>query len=143
MFYFERYTEDARRVLFHARYEVVSLGRRAIGPEHILLGLAREAAAPRMEVLRRSDFSLEKLRDDIMRDAELCERLPINAEVPFTFETQQVLKHAVLEADQLHHSHIGPEHLLLSILDESRCLAATILRQGGVDADVIREQIRK
>src|ERR1700730_14869805 len=141
MFFFERYTEDARRVLFHARYEVVSLGCRAIGPEHILLGLAREAEGPRMEALRRSNFSLEKLRDDIMRHTEPSERMPINAEVPFTFETQQVLKHAVLEADRLQHSHIGTEHLLLGILDESGCLAATILREGCVEADVIREQI--
>ena len=40
---FERYTEAARRALFFARYEASQLGSISIEPEHLLLGLLREA----------------------------------------------------------------------------------------------------
>ena len=39
---FERYTEQARRVLFFARYEASQLGSMSIETEHLLLGLIRE-----------------------------------------------------------------------------------------------------
>lgn len=40
---FERYTEQARRALFFARYEASLLGSISIQTEHLLLGLIREA----------------------------------------------------------------------------------------------------
>ena len=52
---FERYTEDARRVLFYARYEASELGSTSINPEHILLGLIRDAA-PRIKHLFTEPF---------------------------------------------------------------------------------------
>jgi ATP-dependent Clp protease ATP-binding subunit ClpC len=38
---FERYTEQARRSLFFARYESSLLGSPSIVPEHLLLGILR------------------------------------------------------------------------------------------------------
>ena len=40
---FPRFTEAAKRTLFVSRYEAVSLGRLEIAPEHVLLGLIRNA----------------------------------------------------------------------------------------------------
>ena len=39
---FERYTEQARRVIFFARYETSQFGSQLMEPEHCLLGLFRE-----------------------------------------------------------------------------------------------------
>jgi ATP-dependent Clp protease ATP-binding subunit ClpA len=39
---FERYTEQARRVIFFARYEASQFGSPYIETEHLLLGLLRE-----------------------------------------------------------------------------------------------------
>ena len=41
---FERFTEQARRVLFFARYEASQAGSTAIATEHLLLGLLREGS---------------------------------------------------------------------------------------------------
>ncbi len=38
---FERYTETARRVIFHARYEASKFGCEHIETEHLLLGILR------------------------------------------------------------------------------------------------------
>jgi ATP-dependent Clp protease ATP-binding subunit ClpC len=42
---FERYTEQARRVIFFARYATSELGAECIETEHLLLGLLRGDAA--------------------------------------------------------------------------------------------------
>lgn len=39
---FERYTENARRVIFFSRYEASQYGSPYIEIEHLLLGLLRE-----------------------------------------------------------------------------------------------------
>src|SRR5258708_30143878 len=39
---FERYTEQARRAIFFARYEASQFGAKAIESEHLLLGILRE-----------------------------------------------------------------------------------------------------
>lgn len=39
---FERYTEEARRVIFFARYEASQFGSPYIEAEHLLLGVIRQ-----------------------------------------------------------------------------------------------------
>ena len=39
---FDRYTQNARRVIFFARYEAAQFGSPYIETEHLLLGLIRE-----------------------------------------------------------------------------------------------------
>jgi ATP-dependent Clp protease ATP-binding subunit ClpC len=42
---FERYTQSARRVIFHARAEAMQYGSPCIESEHLLLGVFRENEA--------------------------------------------------------------------------------------------------
>ena len=50
---FERYTENARDVLSHARQEAQKFHHDHIGTEHILLGLIEVAEGVGAEILRR------------------------------------------------------------------------------------------
>jgi ATP-dependent Clp protease ATP-binding subunit ClpA len=45
------------------------------------------------------------------------------------------------EADRLRHPHIGPEHLLLGILREERCVAASILTGHGLRLEMARAAV--
>ncbi|HEX6800062.1 MAG TPA: Clp protease N-terminal domain-containing protein [Ktedonobacterales bacterium] len=59
----------------------------------------------------------------------------------FTERAKQVLACSQEEAQRLHHSHIGPEHLLLGLMREGDGIAAKALRELGVDLDVSRERV--
>lgn len=59
----------------------------------------------------------------------------------FTERTKNVLALSQEEAQRLHHSHIGPEHLLLGLIREGNGVAARALRELGVDLDVSRERV--
>ena len=134
---FERYTEDARRTLFFARYEASELGGATIEPEHLLLGLVREG--------RITDLlpgGLEAARSAIEQRVNRRERLPENAEMPFSPSTKRILTTAAAEADALDHQYIGCEHLLMGILREEDPVAAAYLHSAGVRLGAVRESER-
>jgi hypothetical protein len=56
-------------------------------------------------------------------------------------ESKRVLAYAAEEAQFLSHKHIGTEHLLLGLLREENCLAATLLREHGLSIQTVREEL--
>src|ERR1700688_1066585 len=138
---FERYTERARRVLFFARYEASKLGSISIETEHLLLGLIREGKGLTSRIFARSHLSLENIRKEIEGRTVFREKVSTSVEIPFSAETKRVLQFAAEEADRLLHNYIGTEHLLLGILREERCVAASILMEKGVRLNAVREDI--
>ena len=138
---FERYTERARRVLFFARYEASQLGSISIETEHLLLGLVREGKGLTSRIFARSHLSLEGIRKDVEGRTVFREKVSTSVEIPFSTETTRVLQFAAEEADRLLHNYVGTEHLLLGILREERCVAASILVEKGMRLNAVREDI--
>ena len=135
------YTEEARRVLFFARYEASQLGSISIETEHLLLGLIREGQGIVGRIFTRSHLSLEHIREEIEARVVFRERVPTSVEMPFSSETKRVLQFAAEEADRLTHNDIGPEHLVLGILREEKSVAASILIAKGMRINTIRDDI--
>jgi len=131
---FERYTEDARRTLFFARYEASQLGDMTIEPEHLLLGLIREPALNDLftEELENARAAIEQR---IRR-----ERISAHTDIPFSSVTKRILTSAAHEADALNQPYIGSEHLLLGLLREGDPIAAAHLHGAGVRLKAVREK---
>ena len=56
---------------------------------------------------------------------------------------QQAVLHARGEAGRLGHDRVGTEHLLLALLRDQGCLAATVLGQRGVEVDALRRRVEE
>ncbi len=97
-------------------------------------GLTRRLFAP-------FSISLDGIRSEITSRTVAHDKIPTSVEIPFTSQTMRILQYAAEEADRLMHSYIGTEHLLLGILREERCLAATILTEKGLRLDRLRSEI--
>ncbi len=61
----------------------------------------------------------------------------------FTDGARKVMKMANMEAQRYHHFYIGPEHILLALVQEGSGLAAQVLRSLEVDPDRIRNEVEK
>jgi ATP-dependent Clp protease ATP-binding subunit ClpC len=83
-------------------------------------------------ILMRLDCSLETLRQEIEARTVFREKVATSVEIPFSAETQRVLQHAAQEADNLGHSYIGVEHLLLGLLREKEAVAGSVLAAHGI-----------
>ena len=60
----------------------------------------------------------------------------------FTEKANKVLNLAVASAQQLGHTYIGSEHLLLGILEEGTGVAASVLNEKGITAEQVVERLQ-
>jgi uncharacterized protein (TIGR03435 family) len=138
---FERFTEQARRALFFARYEASELGSTSIDTEHLLLGLMRESTGLTSRLFADAGIALEDIRDDVLRRIPEQPKIPTSVEIPFSGAAKRALKHAAQEADRLSHDYIGTEHLLLGLLREQDSVAADALTSRDLGFDRVRKRI--
>jgi hypothetical protein len=140
---FERYTEEARRALFYSRYEASQFGSRTISTEHLLLGVLREGKGGVCgRCVAAFHVSVDDIRKEVERVTERGEKVSTSVEIPFTAEMKRVLQYAADEADRLMDKSIRPEHLLLGLLREEGCMAASILASRGMTLEAARDYVR-
>jgi ClpA/ClpB-like protein len=137
---FERYTEEARRVIFFARYEAATLASSSIEAEHILLGLLREGRGVVGKVFQLSQLTYPAVRKEIELRVAPSEPMSTAVDIPLSAAARSVLQHAAEEADRLHAEHIGREHLLLGLLREPNSLPASVLA-SNLRLEDVREEV--
>ena len=125
---FERYTEAARRTLFFAREAAIELGSAFMEPEHVLLAAMRElrTSGNQLASIAESGPPSTSVTVTILRWQDSHQE----GDISFSAATKKVLLYAMNEADDLHHAHIGPEHLLLGILRGDEAIAGRLKREG-------------
>lgn len=111
---FERYSEKARRIIFFARYEAAQSGGHTIETEHLLLGIMREAK--RLFEGANIDEMVEELRRAV--HVEGGPKVDGGVDLPLSESAKRILISSVQEAEQLHHAHTCPEHILLALMRE-------------------------
>ncbi len=138
---FERYTEQARRSIFFARYEASKSASQAIEPEHLLLGLLHDNGDLLVKLTASPDpaGALRKSVED--RAQPPRPKMSTSVELPLATGTKDALTKALKESEALGHRHIGPEHFLLGLLADPGSLAAESLQTAGITAERIRNLI--
>src|SRR5689334_22698282 len=87
---FERFTEQARRTIFFARYEASQYGSPYIETEHLLLGILRERRAVLGKWFPGKGNLEAKIRTQIEKHITRGARIPTSVEVPLSQENRQV-----------------------------------------------------
>ncbi len=113
---FERYTEEARRVIFFARYEASRLGSPVLQTEHLWLGLLRESKKAVRRLAPR--VTVEAIHERLMRHGPNGERISLTVDLPLSDEVKRVLATATAEADGRSQRYITDEYLILALLRE-------------------------
>lgn len=137
---FERFTDQARRVVVLAQEEARLLNHSYIGTEHLLLGLIRTDEGVAAEALQSLGVTLELVRAQVEENVGYGQHDP-SGHIPFTRRAKTVLDLSLRESLQLGHDHIGTEHLLLGLLREGDGVAARVLVQLGADLNRVRQQV--
>jgi ATP-dependent Clp protease ATP-binding subunit ClpC len=137
---FQRFTDDARRVVVLAQEEARGLGHDYIGTEHLLLGLVRDEDGVGGQALEACGVTLDQVRRDVLDLIGEGTGAPIG-HVPFTPRGKKVLELSLREALQLGHKFIGSEHILLGIIREGEGVAAEVLGNLGVTLGGVRQEV--
>lgn len=139
---FERYTENARRAIFFARYEASQFGCLYIETEHLLLGVFREDRALASQFLA-SHTKLEGIRHSIAKRGKTGDKIATSVDLPLSHESKRVLAYAAEESERMNHKHIGTPHLLVGLLREEKSFAAQLLHEHGLTLDSVRKHVRQ
>ena len=139
---FERYTEDARRVVVLSQEEARALRHGYVGTEHLLLALVR---LPResvvSEVLAECALTLDGARERLRALVPEGEA-PVSGSIPFTHGAKNALVLSLREALSRGDHDIGAEHILLGLAcggEES--MGVRLLRALGVTPDQLRSAV--
>ena len=144
---FDRLTEQARAVVVATHEEAAELGHGWIGTEHLVLGLARlergeRAVGPRL--LRDLGPGEQAVRDHVLKWLPPTRRrgdhnLPDDS--PYPSALRLVLARSSQAALRRGLEHVGSEHLLIGLLEESSCAGARLLAELGITLDKVLRQL--
>lgn len=125
---FEKFTVEARKVVVTAQEEARLLKHDYIGTEHILLGLLDAPDTMAAKVLHRLGYSKETAQADIAAVVKPGTK-ELSGHIAFAPSAKKTLDLALREAQQLHHTSIGTEHILLALVREGDSVGAQVLAQ--------------
>jgi ATP-dependent Clp protease ATP-binding subunit ClpC len=137
---FERFTDQARRIVVLAQEEARLLNHNYIGTEHLLLGLEREDEGIAAKALVSLGVKLDTTRQQVVEIIGKGKKAP-SGHIPFTPRAKKVLELSLREALQLGHDYIDTEHILLGLLREGGGVAVRILAALGADPSSVRRTV--
>lgn len=137
---FERFTDQARRVLALAQEEARMRNCNRVGTEHILTGLIHERDGLAAVALESLGIGAEAIQQKI-EEITGQHPEPSGGYAQYTMRAKKALDLSRREALQLGHNHIGTEHILLSLIRDGEGPAAQVLLELGADLSRVREQV--
>ena len=128
-----RFTRKAQNALNHALIAARSFGHSYVGSEHLLVGLASDSESVSARILAAKGATRAKIIDTITTAIGTGTPTDVTA-ADLTPRTKQIIEMSAYTSTRLGHSYIGTEHLLLSLLEETDCVALHVLEALGVSA---------
>ncbi|WP_163437360.1 ATP-dependent Clp protease ATP-binding subunit [Fibrobacter succinogenes] len=131
------FSKKAKAVLQAARIAARNLGSDSVTTEHLLLGLVREDSGFAAETLRALKINLNELGENVQRSLTTNGGIMTvgdahGALLSFTTRCKAALFNAAKIAKEEGDQYIGPEHLMLAILQQAESPAAGTLSTFGV-----------
>src|SRR5919199_2076746 len=133
---FERFTEEARRVIVLAQEEARKLSHSYIGTEHLLLGVARTRQGAAAEILAHCGLSADAIRMRVLDIVGVGEDAP-SGQIPFTPRAKHAFEFAAGISFE-RHQRVGPEHLLLGVL-QRESVALRAIADAGAEPKLLAE----
>ncbi len=135
---FERYTEEARRVIFFARFAASMDGAYSIGPFHLLAGIYKEKSELfNSLLLAKANLDFEKL----FRGGK--PRVPTSVEIPLSKGSEKALRLAVQSADRARSRSVAVEDLLCGVFQADARSRKQLKRAGLTEAALKRAAAAK
>ena len=137
----DRFTQSAQRALVQAGEEARGLGHSYVGTEHLLLGLLKEPEGAAVRTLEALEIAPRKVRERVIHVVGSYEADTEERRRPLTPKVLRTLECASEEALHLGHDYVGPGHLLLGLIRESKGTAAQVLYRLGAQLEEVRQEV--
>ncbi|MGZ4827059.1 MAG: AAA family ATPase [Terriglobales bacterium] len=138
----EYLSEQAKEVLQQAARQAVESGARHIDSEHLLTALADNEVV--QAILKQFKLSPDELKRQVAEMAPKPKRQEgrEQQQIGVSPRVKSALEAAFRASQELGHSYIGPEHLLIGLAEEES-VAADVLRRYSLTPQALRQQTIK
>ena len=137
---FERFTNDARRVVVRSQEIARELGHSWIGTEHLLIALLEDPEGIASVTLSAIGVRSEAVRTEIELAVPATEG-EVESHIPFTPRAKKVLELSLREAMRLKQHTIQPGHILLGLIREGDGMAAQAMVKQGTNLGRLRNEV--
>lgn len=138
----DRLSEQANRLLQDAAQKAHEFGRTEVDTEHLLLALTKSDVV--VTLLDQFKINADELRRQIEKEAKRGDpEEERDADIGVSPRLKDALNRAFIASNELGHSYVGPEHLLIGLAEEGEGVAADILRKYGLTPQALRQQVTK
>jgi ATP-dependent Clp protease ATP-binding subunit ClpC len=137
---FTRFTPRARQAVACAQDVARGRGHKAVGSEHLLLGVLDEGGNLALEVLKALDVEPDDVRSELLASMEAPSE-KARGRTRFTPTAKKALEASLRVSVGLGHNYIGCEHLLLGLVATDEGLAGKVLRRMGVELRTTRRTV--
>ena len=133
----DKFTSHLRNALARAYAIAVESNDDKIKPVHLLLALTLEKGSVGADVLLKVSFDATRIRALLARQRHT--KTGVQGGIPSLHETtKKIIEKAVLIASVHHHTYVGTEHLLGSMLqindhDVTQCFELSKVNRGELD----------
>lgn len=138
---FDRFSDNAKKLLSLARQEALRLHHDAIAPEHVLLAVLQHEACSAATLLAQLGIDLATLRGALHKVIQPGTAPSGTGQLPFTPEGKRMLELTLAAAHRLGDKHLGSQHLLLGIAAVEDSLPAAILDKLGATLPILQEKV--
>jgi len=139
---FERFTDQARRVVVLAQEEARLMRHGHVGTEHLLVALARVDDDVATPMLADHGLTAEKARAEVVAIIGVGNAEP-GGQLPFTPAAHDALEATLRESLELGHDRVQPAHLLLGVLRQRDGVARRVLAGAGAHPTESREEVER
>ncbi len=143
---FEKFTERARELVQTAQDILVRYKHTQLDTEHLLLAMLEQNDGLAVQVLQALNVdtrALSQAAEEALARAPKVQYADQGAQVYITPRIKRVFDLAKEEAQRLHDSYIGVEHLLLGLITEGDGGAARLLKQQNVDEEKVYKALQQ
>ncbi len=137
-------SDNTKEIIQQAAETAVKFGRNEVDTEHLLYALSESDVV--QEIFKQFKLKSEDIKGYIDANAPKNSHNITNeqnVEVSVSPRIKQALEQAFGSSRQLGHSYVGPEHLLVGLVQEDEGMAGDILRKYGLTPESLRQKIVK
>lgn len=141
---YEQLSKRVDQVVKLAHKIARSYDQEYVGTEHLLLAIGEEGTGIGAHILQAHGATNEKLKgevDKLIQDS--LEDTWVFGRLPGSPHFRNVIALAIEEARKLKTKEVCTEHLLLALLLEKGCVAQKALRELGLTAKQVREEVKQ
>ncbi|MCK8484267.1 AAA family ATPase [Aliiroseovarius sp. S2029] len=136
----DRLSEQGNKLLQEAATKAGEFGRLEVDTEHLLFALSHSDVVKTL--LEQFKIDVDDLRRQIDKEAPRGEASE-GGEIGVSPRLKDALNRAFVASNELGHSYVGPEHLLIGLAEEGEGLAADLMRKYGLTPQALRQKVTK